>query len=859
MDILNLGNIVVHVSANAAGYFATLDAVQTQAMAVSRRLTAIGRTAAMALTLPLTVIGGLAVNEYAKFDDAMTKSLAIMSDVTPALREEMEELARTLSSDGIQAPRELAESYFFLASAGKDAEQSIALLPKVQAFATAGAFDMARATDLLTDAQSALGMTSRDAAVDMENMVKLSDALVGANTLANASVEQFSIALTSKAGAAFKSFNIDMNEGVALLAAYADQGIKAELAGNAADRMIRLLTKAVQDNADEFKRLNIEVFNNEGEMHKFSDIIGDLEQAVGHLSPELRAAELSALGFEARVQSVILPLIGSSEALERYSAELDNMAGITDDVVDKQMESFSAQMSVILNKVRILGEDIGETLAPVLLDLGEWIGDLTDDWKELDDSTKLVIITVAATTAVMGPLLITIGLIGQGVSAIIGTWGALTKVLHAVASQFTVVTARGGGVVLTATQMKVAMAGLVAGGIALAITALKQWADMSEEVAEANQRTSDILRAQIDLIRDRADAMGDDTIEAMQKQLELLEAQADVFFQQWVTSQKTNREMEESLGWIEKTFSWFTGDQMEPLLHSTEELKNSFEEVDAQAKELKQRIEEMAGTEVADVAQAVQIDQAQEMDEGQLEALNKLYDEGARLNEAMRTPAEQYAITQQKLNELHRMGAIEAWTYQRAMEAATEEFEEASRGPWDDYLENLEEQIETFGASAREIELWTMITEGATDAQIKQAEAFHAQLDALEEHEKLMERGKAVTEQYLTPLERFEKTQKELNELLAEGAISQETYDRALEDATSKLEEQQEKFGDQFETEIAPDISNEQKQFLQVQAGQVTPVEESMDTHLANIEDINTAQLAFMEENPVEVVETEII
>jgi hypothetical protein len=80
-----------------------------------------------------------------------------------------------------------------------DAEASIAALPRVAQFAQAGMFDMSRATDLLTDAQSALGLTIRDDAVkNMENMIKVSDVLVRANTLSNATVEQFSTSLTTK-------------------------------------------------------------------------------------------------------------------------------------------------------------------------------------------------------------------------------------------------------------------------------------------------------------------------------------------------------------------------------------------------------------------------------------------------------------------------------------------------------------------------------------------------------------------------------------------------------------------------------------------------------------------------------------
>ena len=74
--------------------------------------------------------------------------------------------------------------------------------------------------------------------------------LVKANTLANASTKQFSEALTSQAGPAMKALNMSVEEGVSILAAYADQGIKASEAGNMLQRMLTLTMKGFLDNRD---------------------------------------------------------------------------------------------------------------------------------------------------------------------------------------------------------------------------------------------------------------------------------------------------------------------------------------------------------------------------------------------------------------------------------------------------------------------------------------------------------------------------------------------------------------------------------------------------------------------------------
>lgn len=306
-----------------------------------------------------------AVNTAADFDQAMTQSLAIMGDVSEALRDEMAEAAREVGRTTTFAAKQAAEAYFFLASAGLDAEQSIRAMPKVAAFAQAGMFDLAQATDLLTDAQSALGLTIRDDVTkNMTNMTRVSDVLVKANTLANATVEQFSKALTSKAGAALKAFGISIEEGVAVLAAFADQGVKAEEAGNALDRILRLMTDAALKNEDAYRRLGIEVFDASGELRNLGDIVGEMEVAFAGMSDKQLQATLGMLGFKARVQGVIKPLLGTSEAIHAYEEALGRAGGTTETVAQKQLKSFRSQVELLNSRIADLSLQFGQDLIP---------------------------------------------------------------------------------------------------------------------------------------------------------------------------------------------------------------------------------------------------------------------------------------------------------------------------------------------------------------------------------------------------------------------------------------------------------------------------------------------------------------
>jgi len=408
---LDLGNLLVHLRADATQYMLMMGKAEARMRLMSQRMITIGRTMSLYITAPLLLMGGASVKAFASFDDAMTKSLAIMTGITPQLRKEMGELALEISNRGVISATDLARSYFYLASAGLDAKQSMAALGTVERFAVAGAFDMATATDLATDAQSALGLTVKNAQKNMINMTRVTDVLTGANTLANATTEQFSLALTSQAGPAMKAYNIELEEGVAVLAAYADQGIKAQRAGNMMSRMIRLMTKGFKDHRGAWERFNIDIYDTTGELKPLWTIVGDLTRALGDMSTEQKVAALQMLGFQARSQQAILPLMGLGDRIKEYNDELLKMGGITETVTQRQLKSFSSQMKILWNQIRNVGIGIGSILAPALLSLNEKIRRAVAYWNLLEESSKRNVIAFLLVAAAIGPVLIATGLL----------------------------------------------------------------------------------------------------------------------------------------------------------------------------------------------------------------------------------------------------------------------------------------------------------------------------------------------------------------------------------------------------------------------------------------------------------------
>lgn len=323
-----------------------------------------------------------AVTAFLEFDDAMNQSLAIMGDVSTAMRTQMADAAREIGKTTRISATEAANSYYYLASAGMNAEQSMAALPVVAQFAQAGMFNMATATDLATDAQSALGLKAEDTATNIKNLQRVTDVLVKANVLANASVEQFSKALTTKAGAAMKGVGMEIEEGVAVLAAFADQGLKAEEAGTALNRVLLDLQSKAIKNSKAFKDYGFSVYDGAGELRNMGDIVADLETALDGMSDKTQKAALMEMGFTDKSIAAMQALLGTSDAIKGYQSELENAAGTTEEVANKQLESFSGKWEVIKGQLTDTAISIGEDLVPKLMEIADWISDHQEDISE---------------------------------------------------------------------------------------------------------------------------------------------------------------------------------------------------------------------------------------------------------------------------------------------------------------------------------------------------------------------------------------------------------------------------------------------------------------------------------------------
>ena len=129
----------------------------------------VGATAFTGATAGAVAFGASAIKTGAGFDAYMSQVAATMGKTTDEI-EDLRNFAQQMGATTSFSASQAADALNYMALAGYDAEQSMSMLPTVLDLAAAGGIDLASASDMVTDAQSALGLSMEEASEMVDQM-----------------------------------------------------------------------------------------------------------------------------------------------------------------------------------------------------------------------------------------------------------------------------------------------------------------------------------------------------------------------------------------------------------------------------------------------------------------------------------------------------------------------------------------------------------------------------------------------------------------------------------------------------------------------------------------------------------------
>jgi TP901 family phage tail tape measure protein len=476
----------------------------------------------------------------ARLERNLAKSTALVLDLTDAQKELLKQQAlfKGLDPNIAAGAAEIAQGYEFLFLAGLDVEKAFLSIERVAKFATAGSFDLARATDLATDTLSAMGLSAQGTAEYLQNLDRVTDAYALAASTANATIEQFAEALLNQAAGQLRLFNKSIEEGLAILAAYANAGVKGTEAGTKLAVALRDLARSATVNATAFERAGIAVFDQAGQFRNFADVLGDLENKLGNLSDIEKIQVLQDLGIPFKSLSAIATLLGQSEQIRKYQEALENAEDVVNRMAAKTMPEFDKALKRVSAAWTVLNSAL---ITPVLEAFAASLNAIVDG---LSTTTGKIVAWISL-TAVLTP----------AIAKLVPLLLTLAKALANVAKGAALVSAFSGGLKGLATTVAAAA---VAGGIILAIDsqfdAIESQVQAFEELANAQQDLSEASAAATEnaaKLNDAINQTGDAIDSQNQKMAELTQRAAAIVERSltpWQRYLRTLREIREVAG-----------------------------------------------------------------------------------------------------------------------------------------------------------------------------------------------------------------------------------------------------------------------------------------------------------------------
>ena len=481
-----------------------LTALGNQLKQTGDKMKNVGKNATTYVTAPIAAGFGAAVKKTMDFDTAMSQVAATMGKTTQDMESEqvsidgfsgsLRDLAVEMGSKTAFSATQAAEALNYMALAGYDAQTSAEMLPKVLNLAAAGNMELADASDMVTDSQSALGLS-------LDETDTLIDQMARTSSKSNTSVEQLGSAILTVGGTA-KTMKGGITEMNAVLGVLADNGIKGSEGGTALRNMLLSLGSPTDKAAKTLDALGVSVYDAEGNMKDMRDLMPELNAALSQLTDEERTQAIASIFNKRDLKSVNALLATSTDRWGDLSAAISDSGGAAEQMADTQLDNLGGSLTILKSALEGLAINVGDVLTPYIKKLAEWITGLVDKFNDLSPTSQKIIVVIAAVAAAIGPLLIIIG-------AIVSAIGNLLIFLPMIGSALSVLL---GPVGLVAA----AIAALIAIGVALyknwdkikaAAGALKEWliskfTALKEGVSKTFTKIKDAMLAPIEKARD---------------------------------------------------------------------------------------------------------------------------------------------------------------------------------------------------------------------------------------------------------------------------------------------------------------------------------------------------------------------
>lgn len=387
-------------------------------------LRSVGTTMSLAISAPLMAVAGAGLAAAGSFEQSMNQ-IQVVSGATGEQMNAMREKALQLGRDTAFSAGEAADGLLELSKAGMSADEAMASISGVLDLAAAGNLSVAQAAEIAANALNAFNLPADEAG-------RVADLLAAAANASSVEVTDMATAFQMSA-AVFSSNKQSIDDLSTAIAILGNNGLKGSDAGTSLKTMLMRLTAPTDQAAAALQDLGVQVYNADGSMRSFQDIVGQLETATTGLSDAQRNQALTTIFGADAIRAVNILVREGSGEFDRMKAAV-NQAGAAQAVADARMKGLSGAIAYLKGTIE-------STLIAAFLPMTEALGnlirqsaDLIAQFANVPEPVRNAALAFLAVLAAAGPVMLAISGIGAVLGALLSPVGLIVLAVGGLAA-----------------------------------------------------------------------------------------------------------------------------------------------------------------------------------------------------------------------------------------------------------------------------------------------------------------------------------------------------------------------------------------------------------------------------------------
>jgi TP901 family phage tail tape measure protein len=442
----------------------SLEPVGKKMQDIGKGMESVGKDLTKTITLPIAGIGTAAIKIGMDFEQSMSKVKA-MSGATGEEMVLLEKAARDAGATTSKSAKDAADALGYMALAGWDSTTSMEALMPVLRLSEAGNIDLAKASSLVTDSMSAMGLTTKD-------LPGYLDIVAQTARSSNTDIDQMAEAYL-KVGGTLRGLGVPLNESALALGFLANSGIKGSEAGTALNAVMTNLTAPTGRAKQALEELSFSAFDSEGNFKGLENVLFDLKDKLSGMTEEQRNTYLAMIGGKEHVKDLNALLNGLDDSYDKLTTSLKDSNGALEEVAKTMQDNNKGSLTELSSALEELGLKIYDVLKPSIANIIEAIQGFIDKLNNLSPAQQETIVKIGLLVAAIGPAIL---IIGKLITFAGNTVTAFSTVSTAIANA-------GGVIALLTSPIGIAIAAITA-IIAIGVTLYMNWDTIKEKAGQ---------------------------------------------------------------------------------------------------------------------------------------------------------------------------------------------------------------------------------------------------------------------------------------------------------------------------------------------------------------------------------------